>query len=155
MPTAPSTSATWQEPIFHLTCTCATCDPPVETCLYVCGSDEHGTAIPNQALKEHTTPTAIINKYHAQMRDAFKALGISFDIYHRTSEQIHHQTSQEIFLTLYNKGLLNEEVSEQYYDEEARAFLADRYIIGTCPKCGNPGAVRRQCEALRLDVEPT
>lgn len=122
--------------------------------IYVCGSDEHGTAIPNQALKEHTTPTAIINKYHAQMRDCFQALGISFDIYHRTSEQIHHETSQEIFLTLYNKGLLNEEVSEQYYDDEARVFLADRYIIGTCPRCGNPGAYGDQCERCGSTLSP-
>lgn len=122
--------------------------------IYVCGSDEHGTAIPNQALKENTTPQAIIDKYHAQIRDCFKALGISFDIYHRTSEKIHHETSQEFFLNLYNKGLLTEEVSEQYYDEEAGAFLADRYIIGTCPKCGNPNAYGDQCEKCGSTLSP-
>ncbi|MEP6735524.1 MAG: methionine--tRNA ligase [Chryseolinea sp.] len=122
--------------------------------LFVCGSDEHGTAIPNQALKEHTTPREIIDKYHVQMRDCFKALGISFDIYHRTSEPIHHKTSQEIFLNLYNKGLLSEEVSEQYYDDEARVFLADRYIVGTCPVCANPHAYGDQCEKCGSSLSP-
>lgn len=122
--------------------------------IFVCGSDEHGTAIPNQALKENTTPRAIIDKYHAQMRDCFRELGIAFDIYHRTSEPIHHQTSQEIFLTLFNKGLLTEETSEQYFDDEAKAFLADRYITGTCPKCGNPGAYGDQCERCGSSLSP-
>ena len=122
--------------------------------LFVCGSDEHGTAIPNQALKENTTPRAIIDKYHVQMRDCFKQLGIAFDIYHRTSEPIHHQTSQEIFLTMYNKGLLTEEISEQYYDDEAKAFLADRYIVGTCPKCGHPNAYGDQCEKCGSSLSP-
>ncbi len=122
--------------------------------LFVCGSDEHGTAIPNQALKENTTSQAIIDKYHKLIYDSFKKLGIAFDIYHRTSEQIHHQTSQEIFLTLYNKGLLTEEVSEQYYDDEANVFLADRYIVGTCPKCGNPNAYGDQCEKCGSTLSP-
>ncbi len=117
-----------------------------EDVVFVCGSDEHGTAIPNQALKENTTSQAIIDKYHVQMRDCLYALGISFDIYHRTSEPIHHMTSQEIFTTLYNKGLFTEETSEQYYDDEAKVFLADRYIIGTCPNCKNPNAYGDQCE---------
>jgi methionyl-tRNA synthetase len=123
--------------------------------LFVSGSDEHGTAIPNQALKENTTSRAIIDKYHVQMRDCFKQLGIAFDIYHRTSEAIHHKTSQEIFLAMYNKGLLNEEISEQYYDDEAKAFLADRYIIGTCPKCGHPNAYGDQCEKCGSSLSPS
>ncbi len=123
--------------------------------VFVCGSDEHGTAIPNQALKEGTTAQAIIDKYDAQIRSCFQQLGMSFDIYHRTSEQIHHQTSQEIFLNLYNKGLLNEETSDQYYDEEAKIFLADRYIIGTCPKCGNPNAYGDQCERCGSTLSPS
>ncbi len=123
--------------------------------VFVCGSDEHGTAIPNQALKENTTPTEIIDKYDALIRDSFHKLGLSFDIYHRTSEPIHHQTSQEIFLTLYNKGLLTEETSEQYYDDEAKAFLADRYIIGTCPKCGHPSAYGDQCEKCGTSLSPS
>jgi methionyl-tRNA synthetase len=125
-----------------------------EDVLYVCGSDEHGTAIPNQALKEHTTSRAIIDKYHAQMRDCLYKMGISFDVYHRTSEPIHHKTSQEIFLTLYNKGKFTEETSEQYYDEEARAFLADRYIMGTCPRCGHPDAYGDQCEKCGSTLSP-
>lgn len=122
--------------------------------IFVCGSDEHGTAIPNQALKENTTPRAIIDKYDALIRDCFTKLGMSFDIYHRTSEPIHHTTSQEFFLTLYNKGLLTEEVSEQYFDVEANAFLADRYIVGTCPKCGHTNAYGDQCEKCGSTLSP-
>lgn len=123
--------------------------------VFVCGSDEHGTAIPNQALKEHTTPKAIIDKYHTLIRDCLYKLGISFDIYHRTSDLLHHQTSQEFFLTLFNKGLLTEETSEQYYDDEAKAFLADRYIIGTCPKCGHTEAYGDQCEKCGSSLSPS
>jgi methionyl-tRNA synthetase len=122
--------------------------------IFVCGSDEHGTAIPNQALKEKTTSRAIIDKYDALIRDCFDKLGMSFDIYHRTSEPIHHQTSQEIFLNIYNKGLLTEETSEQYYDEEAKLFLADRYIVGTCPKCGHTNAYGDQCEKCGSTLSP-
>ena len=122
--------------------------------VFVCGSDEHGTAIPNQALKENTTSQAIIDKYDSQIRDCFHKLGMSFDIYHRTSEQIHHETSQEIFFNLYNKGLLTEEVSEQYYDDKANVFLADRYIVGTCPKCANPNAYGDQCERCGSTLSP-
>lgn len=122
--------------------------------IFVCGSDEHGTAIPNQALKEGTTPRAIIDKYHVMMRDCFRELGISFDIYHRTSDPLHHKTSQEFFTTLYNKGLLTEETSDQYFDTEANQFLADRYIIGTCPKCGNPNAYGDQCEKCGSTLSP-
>ncbi len=122
--------------------------------VFVCGSDEHGTAIPNQALKENTTSQAIIDKYDALIRDSFDKIGMSFDIYHRTSEPIHHQTSQEIFLTLHKKGLLTEETSEQYYDDKANAFLADRYIVGTCPKCGNPSAYGDQCEKCGSSLSP-
>lgn len=123
--------------------------------IFVCGSDEHGTAIPNQALKENTTPQAIIDKYHGQMRDCFKALGISFDVYHRTSDTLHHKTAQEFFLTLHNKGLLTEETSDQYFDPEANVFLADRYIIGTCPRCGNPNAFGDQCEKCGSTLSPS
>ncbi|HRE66342.1 MAG TPA: methionine--tRNA ligase [Cyclobacteriaceae bacterium] len=122
--------------------------------IFVCGSDEHGTAIPNQALKENTTSKAIIDKYDALIRDCFNKLGMSFDIYHRTSEPIHHQTSQEFFLALYNKGLLTEEVSEQYFDTEANVFLADRYIVGTCPRCGNTNAYGDQCENCGSTLSP-
>jgi methionyl-tRNA synthetase len=126
-----------------------------EDVVFICGSDEHGTAIPNQALKENTTSKAIIDKYHAQMRDCLYALGISFDVYHRTSEPIHHKTSQEIFTTLYNKGLFKEETSEQYFDDEAKVFLADRYIVGTCPRCGHPNAYGDQCEKCGSTLSPS
>lgn len=122
--------------------------------VFVCGSDEHGTAIPNQALKEGTTSRAIIDKYHALIRDCLYQLGISFDVYHRTSEPIHHETSQEFFLTLYNKGLLTEETTEQYFDTQANVFLADRYIVGTCPRCGHPNAYGDQCEKCGSTLSP-
>jgi len=122
--------------------------------VFVCGSDEHGTAIPNQALKEGTTSRAIIDKYHALIRDSLYQLGISFDVYHRTSEAIHHETSQEFFMTLFNKGLLTEETSEQYFDTQANAFLADRYIVGTCPRCGHPDAYGDQCEKCGSTLSP-
>lgn len=122
--------------------------------LFVCGSDEHGTAIPNQALKENTTAQAIIDKYNAQIHDCFRKLGISFDIYHRTSEKIHHQTSQEFFLRLHEKNLLTEETSEQYFDEKAQVFLADRYIMGTCPNCKHDRAYGDQCEKCGTTLSP-
>ncbi|HQQ97103.1 MAG TPA: methionine--tRNA ligase [Cyclobacteriaceae bacterium] len=123
--------------------------------VFVCGSDEHGTAIPNQALKEGTTSQAIIDKYHGLIRDCLHALGISFDIYHRTSEPIHHSTSQEMFLNLFNKGLLTEVTSEQYFDPKVQVFLADRYIMGTCPRCGNPNAYGDQCEKCGSTLSPS
>ena len=110
--------------------------------VFICGSDEHGTAIPIQAMKEGTTPRAIIDKYHELIKQNFADLGISFDIYHRTSEPIHHETSREWFTTLYERGELIEKESEQYYDEETKTFLADRFIVGTCPVCGNTRAYR-------------
>ena len=108
--------------------------------VFVCGSDEHGTAIPIQAMKEGTTPQAIIDKYHQAMKEDFSDLDISFDIYHRTSSQLHHETAQEFFNLLNNGGQLETKETEQFYDEEAKAFLADRYIKGTCPNCGSDRA---------------
>jgi len=121
---------------------------------FICGSDEHGTAIPIQAMKESTTPRAIIDKYHALIKQNFADLGISFDIYHRTSEPIHHETAQEFFLNLHSTGELEVKESEQYYDEEAKTFLADRYIVGTCPVCGNPRAYGDQCENCGSSLSP-
>ena len=123
--------------------------------VFVSGSDEHGTAIPNQAMKENATPKAIIDKYDALIRNCFEKLGMSFDIYHRTSEPIHHETSQEFFLQMHKKGLFTEETSEQYYDDEAKIFLADRYIVGTCPKCGHTNAYGDQCENCGSTLSPT
>ena len=113
---------------------------------FICGSDEHGTAIPLQAMKEGTTPRAIIDKYHELIKQNFADLAISFDIYHRTSEPLHHETSQEFFTYLNDRGELEIKESEQYYDEDARTFLADRYIMGTCPVCGYQRAYGDQCE---------
>lgn len=122
--------------------------------VFVCGSDEHGTAIPIQAMKEGTTPRAIIDKYHALIRQNFAELGISFDIYHRTSEPIHHETAQEFFTALNDRGELEVKETEQYYDEEAKTFLADRYIMGTCPVCGNTRAYGDQCENCGSSLSP-
>jgi len=122
--------------------------------VFICGSDEHGTAIPIQAMKEGTTPMAIIDKYHALIKENFSDLGISFDIYHRTSEPIHHETAQEFFTALNGRGELEAKESEQYYDEEAKTFLADRYIVGTCPVCGYPRAYGDQCENCGTSLSP-
>jgi methionyl-tRNA synthetase len=121
---------------------------------FICGSDEHGTAIPIQAMKEGTTPRAIIDKYHELIKQNFSDLGISFDIYHRTSEPIHHETTQEFFTALNSRGELEVKESEQYYDEEAKTFLADRYIMGTCPVCGNTRAYGDQCENCGSTLSP-
>jgi methionyl-tRNA synthetase len=125
-----------------------------EEVLFVCGSDEHGTAIPIQAQKENTSPQHIIDRYHHLLKENFEKLGISFDVYHRTSDEIHHQTAQEFFLNLYEKGLFKEEVSEQYFDEEKQTFLADRYIKGTCPNCGFHSAYGDQCEKCGKALSP-
>lgn len=123
--------------------------------VFVCGSDEHGTAITIQAIQENTTPRAIIDKYHGLIKDSFDKLGIAFDIYHRTSESLHHETAQEFFLDFYNKGLFKEVTSEQYFDEEKKVFLADRYIIGTCPNCGHDKAYGDQCEKCGKALSPS
>lgn len=122
--------------------------------VFVCGSDEHGTAIANQAMKENTTPRAIIDKYHELNKESFAKLGISFDIYHRTSEAIHHETAQDFFRNLDSKHIFQEETSDQYFDLEAQQFLADRYIIGTCPNCGNHSAYGDQCEKCGTSLSP-
>jgi len=122
--------------------------------VFVCGSDEHGTAIPIQAMKEGTTAQAIIDKYHPIIEQNFRDLGIQFDIYHRTSAPIHHETAKEFFTNLFEKGELEVKESEQYYDEEAKTFLADRFIKGTCPNCGNPGAYGDQCEKCGTSLSP-
>lgn len=122
--------------------------------VFVCGSDEHGTAIPIQATKEGTTAQAIIDKYHPIIEQNFNDLGISFDIYHRTSSPIHHETASEFFTALNNKGDLITKESEQYYDEQAQSFLADRYIKGTCPNCGFQAAYGDQCESCGKSLSP-
>lgn len=122
--------------------------------VFVCGSDEHGTAIPIQATKEGTTAQAIIDKYHPIIAQNFKDLGIEFDIYHRTSSPLHHETAQEFFRTLNEKGDLEIKESEQYFDEAANSFLADRYIKGTCPNCAFESAYGDQCERCGKSLSP-
>jgi len=122
--------------------------------VYVCGSDEHGTAIPIQAMKEGTTAQAIIDKYHPIIEQNFKDLGISFDIYHRTSSPLHHETAQEFFTVLNNNGDLEIKETEQYFDEATNTFLADRFIKGTCPNCGYDSAYGDQCERCGKSLSP-
>jgi len=122
---------------------------------FVCGSDEHGAAITIRAKQEGISPREIIDKYHQINRDAFQQIGISFDIYHRTSDPLHHQTSQAVFKQLFDQGVFTEVSAEQYYDEEYQQFLADRYIIGTCPRCFNENAYGDQCEKCGSTLSPT
>ena len=114
--------------------------------LFICGSDEHGVPITIKAKKEGITPQDVVDKYHAIIKNSFKDFGITFDNYSRTSAQIHHETASEFFKTLYDKHEFVEEVTEQLYDEEANQFLADRFVTGTCPKCGFEESYGDQCE---------
>ncbi|MCL4113845.1 UNVERIFIED_CONTAM: hypothetical protein GTU68_043595 [Idotea baltica] len=123
--------------------------------VYIGGSDEHGAAIKIKAIKEGTTPQKIVDKYHEMIKSSFEQIGISFDIYHRTTAEIHHETSQDFFRTLHEKGAFTEEETEQFYDEEASQFLADRFIIGTCPKCQYEEAYGDQCENCGSTLSPT
>ena len=123
--------------------------------LFVGGSDEHGAAITIRAKKEGVSPQEIVDKYHELNKTTFERFGIAFDMYHRTSEAIHHQTSQEFFTQLFEKGEFVEKTSEQYFDEAYQQFLADRYIIGTCPVCSHPSAYGDQCENCGSSLNPT
>ncbi len=122
--------------------------------LFICGSDEHGAAITIRAMKEGTTPRAIVDRYHTLMGRAFADFGIHFDIYDRTSSELHRETSQGFFLKLLENGAFNVQEEQQYFDEEAKQFLADRYIMGTCPTCGNPDAYGDQCEKCGSALSP-
>lgn len=121
---------------------------------FICGSDEHGAAITLRAKKEGKTPREIVDYYHGLMKKAFADFGISFDEYHRTSSEEHHAMSQEVFLNLEKKGSFEVETSKQYYDEEAKQFLADRYIMGTCPNCNSDRAYGDQCENCGRTLSP-
>jgi len=123
--------------------------------LWVCGSDEHGAAVTLRAKKEGTTPKAIVDQYHSQIKETFERFGIDFDIYHRTTEPLHHKTSQDFFSVLYEKEAFVKKTSEQYYDEEYNQFLADRYIKGTCPNCSYDAAYGDQCENCGTSLSPT
>ncbi len=126
-----------------------------EDVLLIGGSDEHGVPITLKAKNEGITPQDVVDKFHGIIKKSFQDFGISFDVYSRTSAQIHHETASEIFRTLYDKGKLIERTSEQYYDEENKQFLADRYITGTCPKCGFEKAYGDQCESCGTSLSPT
>ncbi|MDP2386628.1 MAG: methionine--tRNA ligase [Bacteroidota bacterium] len=126
-----------------------------EDVVFICGSDEHGVPITIKAKKEGITPQQVVDKYHKIMGDSFKEFGISFDVYSRTSSKIHHETASAFFRKLYDTNGFTEQVTEQYYDEEAKQFLADRYIVGTCPKCANDKAYGDQCEKCGSSLSPT
>ena len=122
--------------------------------LFVCGSDEHGVPITMAARKEGCSPQDIVDKYHTLIKQSFADFGITFDIYSRTSSATHHKYAAEFFRKLYEEGKFIEKESEQFYDPEAKVFLADRYIVGTCPKCGNEGAYGDQCEKCGSTLSP-
>jgi methionyl-tRNA synthetase len=123
--------------------------------IFICGSDEHGVPITIKAKKEGITPQQVVDKYDGIMKNAFKDFGIDFSFYGRTSSKTHHDTAQEFFRNLYEKGIFKEEITNQYYDVEANQFLADRYITGTCPRCGNTNAYGDQCEKCGTTLSPT
>lgn len=123
--------------------------------LFVGGSDEHGVPITLRAKKEGVTPQDIVDRYHALIKDTFARFGVSFDVYSRTTSEVHHRMASDFFRTLYDKGVFIEKESEQYYDEEAGQFLADRYITGTCPHCANEHAYGDQCERCGSSLSPT
>ena len=126
-----------------------------EDVIFIGGSDEHGVPITIRAKKEGCTPQDVVDRYHTLIRDSFKEFGISFDVYGRTSSEIHHQTASDFFRKLYDKGEFIEKTSMQYYDEEAKTFLADRYITGECPRCHAEGAYGDQCEKCGSTLSPT
>ncbi len=121
---------------------------------FVCGSDEHGVPITIRAMKEAVSPQQVVDKYHGMIKESFEQMGISFDIYSRTSGKVHHETAAAFFTKLYNDGLFEEKETEQYYDEKAKTFLADRYIVGTCPVCASPNAYGDQCEKCGSSLSP-
>lgn len=125
-----------------------------EDVLFIGGSDEHGVPIALKAKAEGTTPQEVVDRYHFLIKKSFEEFGITFDIYSRTTSEIHHKTASDFFRKLYEKGEFIEKVSEQYYDEEAKQFLADRYITGKCPHCGNENAYGDQCESCGTSLSP-
>lgn len=122
--------------------------------IFICGSDEHGVAITLGAKKEGVSPRQFVDKYHGLMKQAFTDFGISFDIYSRTSSEVHYETAQEFFKKIYEQKIFLEETSDQYYDDQEQIFLADRYIIGTCPNCGHANAYGDQCEKCGTSLSP-
>ena len=125
-----------------------------EDVMFICGSDEHGVPITIKARQEKVSPQDIVDKYHAMIKESFAEFGISFSIYSRTTSKVHYTTASEFFRKLYDNGEFIEKTTRQYYDEEAGQFLADRYITGTCPHCGNENAYGDQCENAALPSMP-
>ena len=123
--------------------------------VFICGTDEHGVPITIKARKEGISPQEVVDRYYGIIQSSFKDFGISFDMFSRTSRPVHHETSSDFFRTLYDKGVFTEEISEQYYDEQENQFLADRYITGTCPRCGNEKAYGDQCESCGSTLSPS
>lgn len=121
---------------------------------FICGTDEHGVPITIKALQENVSPQQIVDKYHALIKESFDKMGISFDVFSRTSRPVHHETAAAFFKKMYEEGLFEEKETEQFYDEEKKLFLADRYIIGTCPVCGNEKAYGDQCEKCGSSLSP-
>lgn len=126
-----------------------------EEVVYVCGTDEHGTSIDIKARAEGISPQEVVDKYHGIIREAFERFNISFDIFSRTSNKTHHDTAQEFFMKFYNEGKFIQETSQQLYDVEQEMFLADRFVVGTCPNCGNEEAYGNQCEVCGKDLSPS
>ena len=126
-----------------------------EDVISVCGSDEHGVPITIKARQEGVSPQDIVDKYHGIIKESFRRLGMSFDIYSRTTSPTHHKTASDFFRKLYDDGKFIEQTSQQYYDEEAGQFLADRYIVGTCPHCQNERAYGDQCEKCGSTLNAT
>jgi methionyl-tRNA synthetase len=126
-----------------------------EDVVFIGGSDEHGVPVTIKARNEGVTPQDVVDRYHAMIKNSFKAFGISFDIYSRTTDPVHYETASDFFLKLYQDNKFIEKTTQQYYDEEAKQFLADRYITGTCPHCGNERAYGDQCEACGTSLSPT
>ena len=122
--------------------------------LFVCGSDEHGVPVTIRAQKEGMSVQEVVDKYHGLIKDSFLKFGISFDVYSRTSGEMHRQTSSDFFRKLYEEGKFITKTTKQFYDPEKKQFLADRYIVGTCPNCGNPDAYGDQCERCNSNLEP-
>jgi methionyl-tRNA synthetase len=125
-----------------------------EDVVFICGSDENGVAITLGAKKAGVSPREFVDKYHAMMKQAFSDFGIGFSIYSRTSSELHYKTAQDFFLSIHKQDLFHEETSDQYFDEQEGIFLADRYIIGTCPNCANPNAYGDQCEKCGTSLSP-
>ncbi|MEE1063353.1 MAG: class I tRNA ligase family protein, partial [Paludibacteraceae bacterium] len=125
-----------------------------EDVIFIGGSDEHGVPVTIRARKEGITPQDVVDRYHKIIKDSFAEFGISFDVYSRTTSETHHKLASDFFRTLYDKNEFVEQTSEQYYDEEAKQFLADRYIVGECPRCHAPGAYGDQCEKCGSTLSP-